>query len=77
MFYHRGSCAIENPDDNSLLITGGLRQPDNSYYATSRVTKYRAGGVGIYNDMPSLNIARKNHACASYKNDLVTLTLYS
>ena len=59
--YHSKACAIEDLNDNSLLITGGL---DESGSATNRVTKYRGGGIGIFSDMPKLNTGRSEHGCA-------------
>ena len=61
--YHRTGCGIEDFEDNKFIITGG-RQGSKT---TNRVTMYDTDGQ--YTDMPTLNTARSNHACGTYRNN--------
>ena len=59
--YFRYACGIE--DGDSFYITGGR----SGGYSTNRVTRYYRNGS--YEDMPTLNAARRYHACGSYMNN--------
>ena len=61
LFYPSQACAIEDQDETSLIITGGW---DGG--AKNRVTKYDSNGEAI--DLPTLNNARSDHGCGSYRN---------
>ena len=54
LFYPSQACAIEDLDQNNLIITGGL---DGG--VTNKVTKYNSKGEAT--DLPTLNNARYNH----------------
>ena len=60
--YRSYACGIEDNEDSSFIITGGW-VPDG---ATNRVTKYTR--TGQFTDLPTLNTARHNHGCGSYRN---------
>ena len=60
--YHRSACGIEDRFDNTLVITGGWE--DGNY--TARVTKYKQNEG--FQDLPTLNIRRRNHGCGIYSN---------
>ena len=51
------SCAIEDPDTDTVVITGG-------YYTMTTVSVY--GLQGWLEDLSSLNIGRREHACTSF-----------
>lgn len=51
------SCAIEDPDTDTVVITGG-------YYTMATVSVY--GLQGWLEDLSSLNIGRREHACTSF-----------
>ena len=54
----RKACAIEDPWENSLILTGGS--------SSNRVTKYFQNGTFV--DLPTLNFAREEHACGIFLN---------
>ena len=56
--YFSYACAIEDPDTETVVITGGQ---DTS----TTVSVY--GRQGWVEDLPSLNTERFTHACTSYK----------
>ena len=65
--FNRGACAIEDIEQDSLIITGGDdgdSDGDDGY--GDRVTKYDRNGQHM--DMPTLNEGRAYHACGSYRN---------
>ena len=62
IFYLSLACAIEDLDENNLIITGGGYDGG----PTNRVTKYNRNGEAT--DLPTLNIPRYNHGCGSYRN---------
>ena len=55
----RKACAIEDPWENSLILTGGS--------SSNRVTKYFQNGTFV--DLPTLNFAREEHACGIFLNN--------
>ena len=60
----RSSCAIPDPDTNTVIITGGGGFPynrDENYTLVSRYNK-----DGWLADLPPLNIGRYQHSCTSY-----------
>ena len=61
---HSFACGIEDHDDNTFIITGGLDFGVTN--TTNKVVKYSK--TGKYTDLPPLNIARIAHGCGSYKN---------
>ena len=63
MFNHSNSCGIEDKEENTIIITGG----DESGSITRRVVKYHRNGN--YENLPSLNTARRLHGCGSYRNN--------
>ena len=63
MFKCRYSCSMEVPEEDSLVITGGLFD----WGSTQRVTKYDKYGNFI--DMALMNDGRGQHACGSYLNN--------
>ena len=54
----RASCAITDPEDDTIIVTGGRDTPQE-------VTRYDASGNKT--SMPPLNGGRNFHACGSYK----------
>ena len=56
------SCGIADTKNDVYFITGN----NNSKFSKS-VTVYDAGGW--FQDLPELNIGRRNHACSGYYND--------
>ena len=65
MYSNSCACAVENPSDDSLLITGGYDSKQGiKGPATGRATKYDLG-INI-EDLPEMNIARADHACGYY-----------
>ena len=61
----RSSCAIPDPDTNTVIITGGGGFPsynrDQNYTLVSRYDKN-----GWLADLPPLKIGRYQHSCTSY-----------
>ena len=55
----RGSCAIPDPRNEFLYITGSGNPKQVSQY----------GLEGFIEDLPELNIGRNDHACAGYYDD--------
>ena len=51
------ACAIPDPENNELILTGGWGQGQ-------KVSVY--GESGWKRDLPSLNIGRFNHGCTSF-----------
>ena len=62
--YHSSACGIEDHEDNTFIITGGVDGVAGGI--TNRVTKYTQ--TGQFTDLPSLNTARYFHGCGSYRN---------
>ena len=60
--YHSHACGIEDQDDKTMVISGGLDDDG----VTARVTKYKNNGDA--QDLPTLNEKRQNHGCGFYKN---------
>ena len=60
MLFNSGACAIEDIEEDSLIISGA------AYGDAKRVTKYDRNGQHM--DMPALNEGRSYHACGSYRN---------
>ena len=58
LWLSRKACAIEDPWDNSLILTGGS--------SSTRVTKYFQNET--FKDLPTLNLAREEHACGIFLN---------
>ena len=56
--YFSLACSIEDPDTETVVITGGLNTP-------TTVSVY--GRQGWVEDLPHLNTGRWRHACTSYK----------
>ena len=56
--YFSFACSIEDPDYETLIITGGL-------YTLTTVSVY--GRQGWAGDLQPLNTGRFDHACTSYK----------
>ena len=54
----RKACAIEDPWENSMILTGGS--------SSNRVTKYFQDGT--FEDLPKLIFAREEHACGIFLN---------
>ena len=55
--HYRGACAIEDPDTQTVVLTGGV-------YTLTTVSVY--GLQGWVEDIPSLNTGRYWHACSCY-----------
>ena len=55
-------CAIEDPDTDTVIITGGTNS--NIYYNGTIVSVYNEHGW--QRDLPNLNQQRIYHACSSY-----------
>ena len=55
--HYRGACAIEDPDTQTLVITGGV-------FTTTTVSVYDL--QGWREDLQPLNTGRYYHACAHY-----------
>ena len=55
--HYSDSCAIEDPDTNTLINTGGV-------FDNTRVAVF--GEEGWRRDLEPLNIGRNDHACSSY-----------
>ena len=56
--YFSVACSIEDPDTETVVITGGA-------YTPTTVSVY--GLLGHVKDLPHLNTRRRYHACTSYK----------
>ena len=56
--YYSRACAIEDPDTQTVVITGGD-------YTLTTVSVY--GLKGWVEDLEALNTGRRSHACTSYK----------
>ena len=54
----RKACAIEDPWENSLILTGGS--------SSNRVTKYIRNGT--FEDLPRFKFPREEHACGIFLN---------
>ena len=57
--YYRDSCAIDDPDTQTVIITGGYK---------TRTTVSVYGLQGWVEDLQPLNTERYFHACSSYKS---------
>ena len=57
VFIYRNSCAIPDPDTETVVITGGR-------YYRNRVSVYSV--QGWQDDLPDLITGRYYHACAGY-----------
>ena len=56
--HYRSACAIQDPETNTVLVTGG-------YFSLSTVSRY--GKEGWKEDFSSgLHTGRYNHGCASF-----------
>ena len=55
--HYRGACAIDDPDTQTVIITGGYK---------TRTTVSVYGLQGWVEDLQPLNDARLSHACTSY-----------
>ena len=62
IFLCRYSCSIEVPEEDKLMIAGGVFD----WGATTRVTKYDK--FGNFEEMPFMKTGRGKHACGSYLN---------
>ena len=84
--YCRQACSIPDPSSASVLVTGGY------YYALDTVSRYglegctvlyctvlycRYGLQGWIEDLPRLNLGRREHGCGSYVSggDMVSALL--
>ena len=54
---YRGSCTIEDPITDSIIVTGGMG---------NEVTRYDL--LGYLEDLPSMLRTRNAHGCGSYIN---------
>ena len=61
-WWFREACAINDPDTQSVIITGG--SPTVDYFNSSLVHVY--GLDGWQKDLPPMNRGRQNHACTSF-----------
>ena len=57
------SCAITDYDTDTVILTGGYDDMDNSI-----TTVERYGHDGLEETLPSLNKARDSHGCGCYYN---------
>ena len=57
VFIYRDSCAIPDPDTDTVVITGGR-------YSQNTVSVYSV--QGWQDDLPGLITGRYSHACAGY-----------
>ena len=64
--YFSNACAIEDPDTETVVITGGY------YTSGTPVSVY--GHQGWVEDLPHLNTGRLYHACTSYKTSGTRVT---
>ncbi len=63
----RYACAIPDPENEEVIITGGYVVPDvTDDFSTSTVSVYNE--AGWQKDMTPLNQGRHFHACDSYVN---------
>ena len=53
----RDACVIDDQDTDTFITTGGS-------YSPQTVSRYDQ--LGFLEDLPSLNVGRKNHACGTY-----------
>ena len=58
----RSACAIDDPESQSVVITGGA--PTLDYFNSSHVHVY--GLDGFQKDLQPMNIGRMSHACTSF-----------
>ena len=63
--YYSDACAIEDPDTETVIITGG--KDYSTYNYNPRTTASIYGLQGWVEDLSSLNTGRNGHACTSYK----------
>ena len=61
----RNACAIDDPDTQTVIITGG--SPTTDYFNSSFVHVY--GLEGYQRDLEPMNIGRQNHACTSFMSE--------
>ena len=61
-----GSCAIEDPETNSVILTGGYYYDNKGSYLNS-VIRYNESGFVEY--LPSLTSPRFLHGCGGYYNN--------
>jgi len=54
---YRDACLITDQDTDTFITTGGS-------YSPQTVTRY--DHLGFLEDLPSLNVGRKNHGCGAY-----------
>ena len=65
IIYFSLSCAIENPETNTVVISGG-------YLTNSTMTTVSIYGIqGWMEDLKSLNTGRCSHACSSYMSGAI------
>ena len=58
------SCAIDDPKNGTVILTGGFELNSTS---TSRVARY--GPEGFIEYLPDMEHSRHFHGCAGYYND--------
>ena len=64
--YYRGACAIEDPDNQKVIITGG---------GWTRTTVSIYGLQGWLEDLQPLNTGRYWHACSSYLSGMTRVSV--
>ena len=65
---YRYACAIPDPDDASVVVTGGA-------YTLNTVSRYNRSGW--MEDLANITLGRRSHGCAGFMKDGEMVSRYS
>ena len=74
----RRACSIEVPGSDNLIVTGGYGSSALGGYGSSALATVQVYSIhGATHQLPSLNNARRNHACGYYYDTDHKIVSYS